>query len=50
MKGIVTGCVLGAATMLAFGMMNRQTQRKMYRMASQAGSKVMNKANEMMGK
>ena len=36
--------------MLAFGMMNRQTQKKMYRLASQAGTKMMNKANEMLGK
>jgi len=50
MKGIVTGCVLGAAAVMAFGMMNRQTQQKMCRAAAQAGSKVMNKANEMLGK
>ena len=50
MKGIVTGCVLGAAAVLAFGMMNRQTQKKVYRMASQAGNKVADKANEFFGK
>ena len=50
MKGIVTGCILGAAAVVAFGMMNRQTQKKMYRAATQAGAKMMHKANELMGK
>ena len=50
MKGLITGCVVGAAAALAYGMMNRQTKKNNSNMVSQASNAVADKANEMFGR
>ena len=50
MKGLITCCVVGAAAALAYGMMNRQTKKKIGNMVTQPSNAVADKANEMFGR
>ena len=47
---IASLCVVGAAAALMYGMMNRQTKKKIGNMVSQASNAVADKANEMFGR
>ena len=50
MKGLITGCVVGAAAALVYGMMDRQTKKKIGNMVTQATNAVADKASEMFGR
>ena len=50
MKGLITGCVVGAAAALAYGMMKKKKKKKIGNMVTQASNAVADKANEMFGR
>lgn len=49
-RGVVAGSLLGVAAVAAASMMNKQTQRKVSRMAASGGKKIAEKANELFGR
>ena len=46
---VMVGAIAGASAATAFGMVNRQTQRKLKKLVSHAGCKLADGLNSLMG-